>query len=795
MKNALIGLFFFCLYGVVYPQSSKESDSYYHQIALQNHDAGNDSLAFIFAQKSLSIVESQGDTLTEKYAEYLHDAGMFSIMGNNDFDAFYHYMQRAISLKKRLYGESQDYYWSIQSLGDGMLYYSLNTSFPQNISLLEMTIETYELIPLPDTLQNYYVALNNLAEAYENVDLEKSIAYISHVLTIKRKYFPEADTLITLSNLGEYYKEIGDYQRSLPILLKVLNARENQSNADNDKLIQSNMRLASLYGRMRDYKKAFFHSEKARNLEQLQNGIISQLYATISMNSALYLYAAGDVSQGLKLLKEAYSLPQSDKTQIANNLAAIYNGMNNSDSCYYYLKEGWLGAKNRIVEEIRSMSVENRLKYYVTEQTYTLLSLPIKYMLHNENHHGFKQLGFECAIFINELTSRLFEDTSNPFEIIDVTQFISDKLSKNESLVVIWADMSEQPDEGFCVGFVVDKKHSTPQIQIIKWPKETIYKTIRAEIPTKSDFFPLYENIWKPLLDKTNLKTGDTIFISCSDIFNLIPIEFICNYNWEYIGDLYNVIRITNPLRIPIEDSLANQCAVLYGGLVYDCMPLEEPHESIDSILSFSDLRSKFNYLPWTKNEVDSISTIMSQIGGYSVELREKEVGTKKSFTTLSGASPAIIHVATHGVFRQPQIEMSWFEYNNFCMENTGLLLSCALDSTMNAGILSAKEIATLDLSNTDLVVLSACKTGLGGITPYGISGLQQAFKNAGVSTIIMTLNNIDDAATCFFMTSFYKAIAAGLNKRDAFRSAQKQIRENEYFKKFDYWANFVIID
>lgn len=794
MKKAITALFFICFCGVVYAQSSKESDSYYHQIALQYHDAGNDSLAFIFAQRSSSIVESQGDTLTGKYAEYLHDVGMFSIMGLNDFDTFSNYMQRAISLKKRLYGTSDDYYWSLQCFGDGLLYYSLNTKFPNNISILEMAVETYELIPLPDTLENYYLTLNNLAEAYENVDLEKSIAYISRVLTIKRKYFPDADTLTTLSNLGEYYKEIGDYQKSLRILLDVLNARENQSNADN-KLIQSNMRLASLYGRMRDYKKAYSYSEKAKNLVQLQNGRKSQLYTTISMNSALYLYAAGEVSQGLELLKEVYALPQSDKTQIAYNLAGIYNDMNKSDSCYYFLKEGWLGTKNRIVEEIRMMSVENRLKYYVTERIYTLLSLPIKYMLDNENHQGFKQLGFECAIFINELTSRFFDDTSNPFEITNVTQFISEKLSKNETLVVIWADMSEQPDEGVYVGFVLDKKHSIPQIQIIKWPKETIYKTIHAEIPTKSDFLPLYENIWKPLIDKTNLKTGDTIFISCSDIFNLIPIEFICNYNWEYIGDLYNVIRITNPLRIPIEDSLANQSAVLYGGLVYDCMPLEEPHESIDSILSFSDLRSKFNYLPWTKNEVDSISTIMSQIGGYSVELREKEVGTKKSFTTLSGASPAIIHVATHGVFRQPQIEMSWFEYNNFCMENTGLLLSCALDSTMNAGILSAKEIATLDLSNTDLVVLSACKTGLGGITPYGISGLQQAFKNAGISTIIMTLNNIDDAATCFFMTSFYKAIAAGLNKRDAFRSAQKQIRENEYFKKFDYWANFVIID
>lgn len=793
MKNALISLFFFCFCGVVYSQSSNESDRYYHQIALQKHDAGNDSLAFLFTQKSLSVVESQGDTLTDKYAEYLHDAGIFSIGGVCDFDTFHYYMMKAISLKKRLYGTSDDYYWSLRCYGDGLLYFSLRTRFPHNISILEMAAETYNQIPLHDTLPNYCIILNNLAEAYENVDLEKSIAIIQQVLSLKRLYFPESDTLVTLSNLGEYYKEIGDYQESLAILTSVLHVRENQNNPDNDKLIQSNMRLASLYGRMRDYKKAFLHSEKARDLEQLQNGTNSQLYATISMNSALYLYASGDVSQGLKLLKEAYSLPQSDKIQIANNLAGIYNSMNNSDSCYHYVKEGWLGTKNRIVEEIRMMSVENRLKYYITEQTYTLLSLPIKYMLYNENHHGFRQLAFECAIFINELTSRLSEDSSCPLGITDVTHFISERLSRNETMVVIWADMSEEPDEGFLVGFVVDKNHSTPQI--IKWSKETINKTLRAEIPANSEFLPLYENIWKPIIDKTNLKKGDTIFISCSDIFNLIPIEFICNYNWEYIGDLYNVIRITNPLRIPVEDSLENHSAVLYGGLVYDCMSLEEPQESIDSVLSFSDLRSKFNYLPWTKNEVDSISTILSQIGGYSVELREKEAGTKNSFTTLSAASPSIIHVATHGVFRQPQIEMSWFEYNNFCMENTGLLLSCALDSTVDAGILSAKEISTLDLSNTGLVIMSACKTGFGGITPYGISGLQQAFKKAGVNTIIMTLNNVDDAATCYFMISFYKALASGSNKREAFKYAQNSIRKNELFKQFGYWAYFVMID
>lgn len=794
MKKAIIILFFNCLFGIVYSQSPTERAGNYHQIALQEHEAGNDSLALIYANKSLAILEVHGDTLNEQYAEYLHDVGMFSILGINDFDKFCNCMQRAISLKKRLYGTSDDYYWSLQCFGDGMLYYSFKTSFPYNISILEWAVELYNQIPSHDELPNYCIMLNNLAEAYENVDLEKSIAYIQQVLSIKRLYFPESDTLVTLSNLGKYYKEIGDYQESLAILLKVLHMRENQNSPDNDQLIQSNMRLASLYGRMRDQKKAYYHSEKARELEQLQNGVESELYATISMNSALYLYMSGDTLQGLKMLKKAYSLPQSDKEDIAFNLAGMYRKKGNSDSCYYYMNEYWLSAKKRIVDDLNVMTIENRYKYYITEKTYLSLTQPIRYMLMDENHQGFKRLAFECAVFINELTSHLSRNTIKLYGITGFTEYITKKLSDNESLVIIWSDMNEGVYEGDLLGFVVNNKSTTPQI--VKWSKEKIYKTLQNEIPTNENYLPMFENIWKPLIDNINLKKDDTIYIVCNDIFNLIPIEFICNYNWEYVGDMYNIMRISDPMNISLSADLpASQSIVLYGGLVYDCISKEEQEESMDSVLYLTDMRSDLNYLPWTKTEVDSISTILSQLDGYSVELQEKETGTKKSFTNLSGTSPAIIHVATHGVLRQPQIEMSWFDYNNYCMENTGLLLSCTLDSIMNDGILSAKEISTLDLSNTDLVVLSACKTGLGGITPYGISGLQQAFKSAGVNTVLMTLGNINDVGTCFFMVSFYKAIASGLNKRDAFRFAQNQIRENEFFKEFGYWACFIMID
>ena len=125
-------------------------------------------------------------------------------------------------------------------------------------------------------------------------------------------------------------------------------------------------------------------------------------------------------------------------------------------------------------------------------------------------------------------------------------------------------------------------------------------------------------------------------------------------------------------------------------------------------------------------------------------------------------------------------------------MDNSGVLMSC---SSGEKGFLSANEIRYLDLSQTKILILSACNTGKGGVSPFGMFGLQNAFKQAGVGSIIMTLNKVNDAATCYFMICFYSAIATGLTPRDAFKVAQKKLRSNEYFEHFNYWAYFVMID
>ena len=81
-------------------------------------------------------------------------------------------------------------------------------------------------------------------------------------------------------------------------------------------------------------------------------------------------------------------------------------------------------------------------------------------------------------------------------------------------------------------------------------------------------------------------------------------------------------------------------------------------------------------------------------------------------------------------------------------------------------GILTAEEIAGMDLSNTDLLVLSACQTGLGDVTSEGVYGLQRGFKIAGVNSIIMSLWEVNDSATEVMMTKFYQNLAAGKSKR-----------------------------
>ena len=168
------------------------------------------------------------------------------------------------------------------------------------------------------------------------------------------------------------------------------------------------------------------------------------------------------------------------------------------------------------------------------------------------------------------------------------------------------------------------------------------------------------------------------------------------------------------------------------------------------------------------------------------------EEGIEESFKSLSGARHGIIHVATHGYFMPTQGDasaMSQAAVIDEALDNSGLVFAGANrflvegsdGRDLDDGHLTAREIALLDLSETDLVVMSACETGAGKYTPEGVLGLQRGFKLAGVNTLVMSLWKVNDAAAATMMGEFYKNMLSGMDKRSAFFKARETLRGGSY--------------
>lgn len=813
-------LAFLLICNTIYSQSPKglrkDAESFHAQ-ALKEHELGRDSTAYYLTEKAISILEKCGDITTPFYAECKHDAGMFALLGFNEISQFSTHMADAIRLKYDLYGISEDYYWSKECFADGLVFEANRDVFPKNIHLWERAIEIYESIPNYKLMEGYIQSLNNLAVNYEYVNVNKSIKYGHKLLNIKRET-KDADSLIALSNLSRFYTDI-DNEKSLSYAKTVLDARKKSMPIDYDKIRISHLRVASVLGHMKRFDDAISHSLEARNLAKRLFGENSAEYARSNQNMGVYYFMKGDTIRSLEYTKLAYYNPQGDKQGTAANLSGIYSSLNEVDSCYKYSKESWFLFCNSYLFELNNLSGENRFYYACTGINSGQKALPINYFLQHEEHNGFKKLAFDCILFDKNIIPDYKKKDEQLIKMIDINvDSVRSYLGNNDVAIEYWSDKDSKITwDGNIIVAILRNSYEVPLY--VKLSKEKIYKTLKNEYKTTEDYLPLYENIWKEIIEKAQIKDGERLFLSLDDVLSQIPIESICNYDGEYMNDKYDIVRVSSTSLIPqIKQKINGYSAALYGGLLYDSdSSLANNHSQFPRIRSLdgnmyneigdtivSDLRLGTKYLPWTKIEIDSIQNILSESLINRVQVFQGGNGTEESFKLLSGKSPSIIHISTHGFFINPDDSIKdWYEYYKYCMEHTGLLMSGVLSSgeinkdsmIVEDGFLRSTEIAALDLTKTKLLVLSACKTGIGGITPFGMVGLQRAFKAAGVETMLLTLSDVDDAATYLMMVSFYKYLIAGYPKRIAFKNAQQALRESELFKSFNYWGNFVLID
>jgi CHAT domain-containing protein len=266
----------------------------------------------------------------------------------------------------------------------------------------------------------------------------------------------------------------------------------------------------------------------------------------------------------------------------------------------------------------------------------------------------------------------------------------------------------------------------------------------------------------------------------------------------------------------------------LFGGLNYNVEVFVDSlrHNIFDNKFNYNkvlDIRQgkTFTYLPQSKVEVEKIvGLITKSLDKCNVSAIVSNQGTESAFNSYCTNGSNILHLATHGFYlkkdstERKQTQLS-FKFKNLgfkstiskeddAMERSGLLLSGGNFAIKNRnnyipheqdGILTASEIYYKNIPNLELVVLSACDTGLGEVCGEGVYGLQRAFKKAGANSILMSLWEVDDFATQMLMVEFYKHFLNGETKTKSLLKAQQYVKSQQGFEDPEYWAGFVLLD
>lgn len=294
------------------------------------------------------------------------------------------------------------------------------------------------------------------------------------------------------------------------------------------------------------------------------------------------------------------------------------------------------------------------------------------------------------------------------------------------------------------------------------------------------------EIVWGRL--SSHLQGKKRIYFSADGIFNNMSIEYL-PFGGKPLSEQFEVYRLSSTKELCYKhETMKHTKAALFGDINYNDKTTQSKttHRSQASLREsggangFADLKN-------TLREVDGIHAVLKSKGMKSAERFRDSEASKSTFMGLSDTKVNLLHIATHGIYRNVKKSTDAESMQNSILAFAGANLD-------EGGIVTAADIATMNLRQCDLAVLSACETGLGKLGSDGVFGLQRGFKNAGVHTVLMSLKNVYDDSTADLMISFYKHLMNGCTKREALVNAQRDIRKNGYTDP-KYWATFILLD
>jgi CHAT domain-containing protein/Flp pilus assembly protein TadD len=298
-----------------------------------------------------------------------------------------------------------------------------------------------------------------------------------------------------------------------------------------------------------------------------------------------------------------------------------------------------------------------------------------------------------------------------------------------------------------------------------------------------------YPHYWEPIEAALNTKTK--IYFSGDGVYHQLNLNTLRRPDNAYLLQRYDIHYLLNPAQFleRQKTTFVSRKAILFGDPIFDAGDTGEAK-------SRNSDDDTFAALPGTNVEVTRIDEILKS-KAWSTSVYLKRLANEKNIKNVQ--SPDILHIATHGFFSTGKVKLSAEAKKDFLF-HSGLVLAGANRSLKedtreiyDDGILTAYEVMNLDLSHTDLVVLSACETGLGKIeNGEGVYGLQRSFLQAGARNILISLWKVDDLVTQELMVKFYQYLFQSNSEREALKLAQLDLLKKTPDPM--RWGGFILV-
>lgn len=777
--------------------------------------------AINYLTSALGLAEDILGNQSDECAFLLNHLGMCYI-GTKELDKSIDVLSKALAIMKdasiynnlgEVYDEMGDYQKAVDCLDKA----------------LEMALQDMEN---EDNKSTYATAILNLGSIYmSSMEYDKAIACFEEAYRVNTElYGKKRSTIATsLNNLSVAYGQIGNLEKSLEYGRKALEILHDLHGDVHPHIASTLDNMGTVYLDMKDYEQAEGWLLRALDMDIKCFGENHPFqYATV-------YYHLGLVYQGLGRKKEMSENFIRYSQLIKEEVLEKFSYMSHLERTLYWYKYDWfftrnmpsyadilqddekfvcatydgllfskglllnaeIEVRNMILDsgDVESLDLFNQLQN-CKRQLLKVYEKPIAERgadvdsLENLANSIEKELQRRCASY-GDLTRNMNVDWKQ----------VQSNLRDGE-IAIEFMEVPLRNDSTFYCALTLKKDYEAPH-----------FVELFAAFETRDH--DLYDLVWKPL--ETELAGMKTVYFSAAGELYRLPIEYADKGQWT-LNEHLDLFRLSSTRQIAVDyEKRTVTSAVVYGGLVYDSGKHGHLAEARGHVVTDYSV----GYLQGTLTESKVISQLLEE-AQIETNLVVGEEGTESSFKALSGKGVDVIHVATHGfywteeeaenageILRRNELMLDGGFVQARSQENYDLSRSALLFSGANEalnedyrhrdgiedGILTAKEISNLNLRGADLVVLSACQTGLGKISGEGVSGLQRGLKMAGVKTILMSLWNVDDRATQILMVEFYRNYVAGKSKLESLKTAQKTVKDTPGFGDFRYWASFVLLD